>query len=296
MGGMTTPQWPQYSPDHDPTTPQPSPYAPQWPDAFAYAPSARPDYTMRRDLPVAAWIMLALVIAGFLAGLIWHAVSPKPAVLEGADGAFQLPPDTDKNYFGAEAYYFLITAAAGLLSGLGAWVAGRRRGPVVAVGLAIGAVVAGLVARATGEAQTTNATLVGACGRDSGFDNICQVYDGHLQLRVVGLVLTWAITALAVFLTLSFFAGRPPRTARAAAVWGAGPADSYGQQGYYGQQGSDGERGYGEQGYGHREPGWAVGSWPDPVNPTGDRAPGQPPQQSWPPAAPPAPGWPPPPQ
>lgn len=273
MGGMTTPQWPQYSPDHDPTAPQQSPYALglHWPGAFGHPHTARPDYTVRKDLPIGAWIVLTLVIAGALAGLIWHGVSPKPDVLEGAGGSFQLPADTDKNYFGAEAYYFLITAAAGLLSGVGAWVVGRRRGPVIAAALAVGAAAAGLVARAVGEAQTTNATLARSCGRDAGFDTICEVYDGHLQLRVAGLVLTWAITALAVFLTLSFFADKPPR-AVAAATWQLPPPHIYGPQDYD----------------------WSVGSWPDPVNPTADRPPDPPPlpPPPWPPAAPAT--WPPP--
>lgn len=183
--------------------------APQWHDLLAQPTRSRPDYGIRRDLPLAALIVVVVAIAGVASGFIWHAVSARPRFLEGAGGTFQLPADTDKNYFGAEATFFAVTAAAGLVSGIATWSLGRRRGPAIAVGLALASVAAGLVTRAVGEAQVTNATLAHACGHDKGFDGICAVYNGHLELRVAGLTLTWAIMSLAVFFTLSAIAGRP---------------------------------------------------------------------------------------
>lgn len=275
---MTTSPWPQHSPDPDPAIASPYQGAPSASDWYGGPQlSKRPDYGIRQALPVAAWIVLALVVAGVLGGLVWHAISPRPDVLEGAGGSFQLPADTDKNYFGAEASFLLVTTVAGMLSGFGAWTVGRRRGPAVATALAFGSVIAGLIARAVGEAQSTNATLVRSCGNDAGFDSICQIYDGHLKLRVVGLVLMWAITALAMFLTLSFFSDRPAREDSAPPTWVAYQPLQDAPHQFAPTSGTS----------------WAVGSWPDPIDPTAGPGPVPAPSApAWPPAPP---AWPPPP-
>jgi hypothetical protein len=225
-------QWPPpHSPDFEPPAPLPATtfppapgYSPIQPplsyDPTQANPPARPDYGIRRDFPVAALIVVLLAIAGVACGFLWHAVSARPHVIEGTNGSFQLPADTDKNYFGAEAAFLAVTAAAGVLAGIAVWTAGRRRGPAIVVALAIGSVAGGIVARAVGEAQQTNARLAHACGKDAGFDAICRVYDGHLHLRAPGLMLTWAVVSMAVFLIASLIAdrGRVPARLRPTAT------------------------------------------------------------------------------
>lgn len=201
---MTSP-WPPASPEFDPQA-----YSP-WQHGLDRAPRSRADYGVRRDLGFAVLIVAALALTGIGVGFLWHAVSARPLVIESAGGGLGLPADTDKNYFGAEASFFAVTAIGGFVSGILAWFFGRRRGPAVAVAIAIGSVAAGLLVRAVGEGLPTNATLAKVCGHDPGYDSICAVYNGHLQLRVVGLTLTWAITSLAVFLTLSAIGGRTQR-------------------------------------------------------------------------------------
>jgi hypothetical protein len=234
MVGMTSP-WPPPSPDFDAapsmppapdvpgmTAPAPAPAYPwsapayQWPAApmpwgatAGYSPPPRPDYGVRRDLPLAALIVVALALVGVACGVLWHAISPRPLVVEGPDGSFQLLADADKSYFGAEAAFLGVTAAAGLLAGLVVWQLGRRRGPAIAAALAMGSAAGGVAARLVGEARETNATLARACGVDAGYDAICEVYRGHLHLRIPGLMLTSAIVALAVFLALSLVVDRP---------------------------------------------------------------------------------------
>jgi hypothetical protein len=218
MDGMTS-SWPPRSPDFDATAMQAQPSggawpmaSPQWYDAAGQSAQARPDYGVRRDLRLAIFIVAALAVAGVLSGFVWHAVSARPQFAVGAGGSISWPADKDKNYFGAEAAFFAVTAAAGLVSGLSAWTAGRRRGPAVAVALALGSVAAGAITRAVGESQPTNAMLARACGQhDNGLEGICSVYNGHLELRALGLTLTWALISLAVFLTLSMIVDRPPR-------------------------------------------------------------------------------------
>jgi hypothetical protein len=217
--------WPPYPPDFDRGSTTPTAPTDQWPTqqppwdhSSAGTTLARPDYGVRADLARATAFVIALAVAGVLCGFLWHAVSARPHVIEGPGGSFQLPADTDKNYFGAEASFLAVTAGAGLLSGLVVWRLGRGRGPAVAVALALGSAAGGLVARAVGEAQPTNATLVAACGHDKGYDAICSVYNGHLHLRIAGLTLTWAIVSMAVFLALTMITDR---AARRTATWPA---------------------------------------------------------------------------
>ncbi|MEP7055774.1 MAG: hypothetical protein ABI912_11050 [Actinomycetota bacterium] len=208
--------WPPPPSDYYGSTP-----SGQWPTQQAswdYDPAgnltARPDYGLRRDLALAVFIIAVLAIAGVFSGLLWHAVSARPHVIEGPGGAFQLPADTDKNYFGAEAAFLAVTGVAGLVSGLLAWFAGHRRGPAIPVALGIGSAAAGIIARVVGQAAVTNATLDKACGKDKGFDGICAVYNGHLHLRIAGLTLVWAILSITVFLSLSLMTGRAQRSQR----------------------------------------------------------------------------------
>jgi hypothetical protein len=204
---MTSP-WPPYSPDFDAAPPQPPM---PWSSPQTLAPAQRPDYGIRRDLGLAVLVIVTLAVAGVVCGFLWHAISPRPHVIEGAGGSFQLPADTDKNYFGAEASFLALAAAAGLLAGVLVWRLGRGRGPAIAVALALGSAAGGLIARLVGESQHTNETLARACGSDPSYDAICQVYDGHLHLRVASLTLAWAIVALASFLALSLIVDREPR-------------------------------------------------------------------------------------
>jgi hypothetical protein len=200
--------WPAYQPQQ----PHPPQYAP-WPGYFT--PPPRVDYGVRRDLPVGAAIVLMFALIGVPVGMLWHSVSARPAAVESADGGFQLPADVDKNYFGTDAAFFAITAAAGVVTGAAAWAATRNRGPVVPAAVAVGGVVASVVARAAGERPVTNATLARVCGVDHSYDTICQVYDGHLHVRAVSVMAAWALTAVAAHLVLTAVDSRRPAASSA---------------------------------------------------------------------------------
>lgn len=186
-------------------------YAP-WPGYTA--PPPRESYGVVRDLPVVAALVLLVALFGIPAGLLWHQVSAKPAVFESADGGFALPADVDKNYFGTEAAFLAVTAAAGVATGALAWAATRGRGPAVPVGVAAGGILASLVARVVGERPVINATLASKCGVDPGYDSICTVYDGHLRLRSISVLVAWALTAVAVHLILTAVVDRRHRSAQ----------------------------------------------------------------------------------
>jgi uncharacterized membrane protein len=171
-------------------------------------PKPQDAYGVRTGLPVAAFILVTLAVAGVLAGFVWHGMSARPHLIEGPGGSVQLPADTDKNYFGADAAFFAVAGVAGIVTGALAWTAGRRRGPVIPAAVALGSLAAGLLMRAVGEALVTSQLLARNCGHDVGFAGICSLYDGHLRLRALGLTLTWAIAALAVFAAMTALTDR----------------------------------------------------------------------------------------
>jgi hypothetical protein len=197
-------------------------------------PPPRESFGVLRDLPVVAAIVLLVAMLGVPAGLLWHQVSAKPAVLESANGDFELLANVDKNYFGTDAAFLGITAFAGLATGAVAWAATRRRGPAVPVGIAAAGLVGSVVARAVGERPVINATLDRACGVEAGYDAICAVYDGHLRVRSLSVLVGWALTAVAVHLVLTAVVDRrqqqhlPPPSAPWAGWYNPGPPGSNG--------------------------------------------------------------------
>jgi len=87
------------------------------------------------------------VLLGALAGLIWGALAPRVRLQEfAAGGAYQVNAESS-GYIAADAWYCVITAVSGLITGLaGYWLLVRRSGWPAAFGLVLGAVAAGYTA------------------------------------------------------------------------------------------------------------------------------------------------------
>jgi hypothetical protein len=91
-------------------------------------------------------------VLGIPAGLIWGEVAPRALLQEIARGEAQLVNVETNAFIGADAWFCLITAAGGLLTGLlGYRLLVRRSGAAATAGLVLGAVAAALVALWTGE-------------------------------------------------------------------------------------------------------------------------------------------------
>ncbi len=91
-------------------------------------------------------------VLGIPAGLIWGEVAPRALLQEIARGQAQLVNAETNAFIGADAWFCLITAAGGLLTGLlGYRLLVRRSGAAATAGLVLGAVAATLVALWTGE-------------------------------------------------------------------------------------------------------------------------------------------------
>jgi hypothetical protein len=91
-------------------------------------------------------------VLGIVAGLVWAAVAPRALLQEVARGEAQVVNAETSAFIVADAWFCLITAVGGLISGvLGYRVLVRRAGWAATAGLVLGAVAAALLAMWVGE-------------------------------------------------------------------------------------------------------------------------------------------------
>ena len=91
--------------------------------------------------------MAGSAVLGLAAGLIWAVVAPRPLLQEIARGEAELVNVETTAFIVADAWFALITAVCGLITGiLGHRILVRRAGPAATAGLVLGAVVGALLA------------------------------------------------------------------------------------------------------------------------------------------------------
>ena len=91
-------------------------------------------------------------VLGIAAGLVWAAVAPRPLLQEVARGEAQVVNPETSAFIVADAWFCLIVAVGGLVTGvLGYRLLVRRAGWVATAGLVLGAVAAALLALWVGE-------------------------------------------------------------------------------------------------------------------------------------------------
>lgn len=100
--------------------------------------------------------MLAVIAGtaalGVAAGYGWAAVAPRPLLVMTGHGTANLVSAETSAFIGADAAFCLIALAGGALSGwLGYMFGVRRHGPLPMVGVLLGALAAGYLARWTGD-------------------------------------------------------------------------------------------------------------------------------------------------
>jgi hypothetical protein len=194
-------QWPPSAPPQVPAPPPGPPQLPTLPPWATVPPAAgvppapppappSPPWVTRRELRAAGLAVLALVLVGVLAGLLWQAWTVRT---QGFDiGSGVIVPDETEGWIGADAHFAIITGIVGVAAGLLAWRWRTVRGPAMVAALAVGGVLGSLVA--------------GWVGHLTGGGNHTVVADTNLvkqlplSVHMTGLFLVQAIAALVVYL------------------------------------------------------------------------------------------------
>ncbi|MDT4936188.1 MAG: hypothetical protein QOK11_4080 [Pseudonocardiales bacterium] len=118
-------------PPVSPVRPAAEPFWPEPPRRGAFR------WAGREELRVAAYLVLALVVAGAVLGVLWQWWSPPgPAGFVLAPHAVQ--PDETESWVAADGRFAVLCGGTGLVAGLLIWFHRASRGPAVAAGLVVG--------------------------------------------------------------------------------------------------------------------------------------------------------------
>jgi hypothetical protein len=137
---------------------------------------------------------LFLAFAGAVAGLIWHAVSPKLSVAQLA----QSSDATFRAHIGSDAWFLLITVLVAILSATVLCVIVRRPGPGAAVALGAGGLLAAFVADRVGYVaeRPTSTSALHALGLHPHGGLLQDLVD--FKVRATGVMVGWPLASLAV--------------------------------------------------------------------------------------------------
>ncbi|MFD1831973.1 ABC transporter permease [Streptomyces desertarenae] len=176
-----------------------------------------------REAADALRVAAVLTAAGVVLGLLWLWLAPRvPVVSDGT--AVYLRNSEGEEAAGADGTFVLLALGFGALSGAAVFLARRRGGVGVAIGLAAGAVLGSVLAWRLGVWLGPGQDLA-ARAEEAGEG---EVFDGPLGLRAKGALLVWPFAALAAHLALTgMFGPRDPAPEEAARPvhpgWGPAP-------------------------------------------------------------------------
>ena len=145
------------------------------------------------EVPSAILLGLYTILLGSAAGLVWAAVAPKlsvPALAAGSDATFRAQ-------VGADAWFLLVGGLAGVVCALMAVAMVGEPGPEATAALAVGGMVAALVADRIGYLSERGATshalrVLGAHPDGSLISEI------DFRIRALGVLTAWPLASLAV--------------------------------------------------------------------------------------------------
>ncbi|MGW0733390.1 hypothetical protein [Streptomyces sp. NPDC002851] len=165
---------------------------------------AGPD--MKTEMREAVVIAVAVTVSGVLLGLLWAWLAPRVPLISDGEAVF-LKETEGEQAIGGDGTFILLALGLGALSGLAVFLWRRRGGVPLVVGLAVGGLLASVLAWRLGLYLGPGGDVVArakAAGEGVPFD-------APLDLRVKGALLAWPIAASAVHLGLTaLFAPRDP--------------------------------------------------------------------------------------
>jgi hypothetical protein len=150
----------------------------------------------RRDLSAAMIVVLASLPLGALMGLVWERVAPKAHWMVQGGGAV-LGELEQSDFVAADGWFAVLGAAAGLLCGTIAFVLFRTRPRMLPIGLAAGGILGSLIAWQVGQALGPGPIDSHRAAPDGA------TFDGPLDLRAHGVLLSWPLAALLAVLVLT---------------------------------------------------------------------------------------------
>ncbi|MFI6940992.1 hypothetical protein ACIBI4_17090 [Streptomyces sp. NPDC050418] len=218
---MTAPLTPPQKPHHDqPEDPWQVP--PQGP-----APAADAGPGMAAELRDAVLIVVGLALCGVILGVLWAWLAPHVPLV--SDGKAVFLDDTEgEQAIGAEGTFILLALACGAVTGALVFLLRRHGGIPLVVALAVGGVLASVVAWRLGLVFGPGDDVV-ARAKEAGKG---VPFDAPLELNAKGALIAWPIAALAVHLALTaLFGPRDPEPQPAYGKWDApqpAPKDGYG--------------------------------------------------------------------
>ncbi|MDQ8701536.1 hypothetical protein RCO28_03390 [Streptomyces sp. LHD-70] len=197
---MTAPHTPPHQPSaHDPWgTPPSHDAAPPVPEDDGPG--------LQRELIQAALVAVVLTVSGALLGLLWGQLAPRVPLVADEKAVF-LKEIEGEQAIGADGTFILLALGFGLVSGIVVFLLRRRGGVPLVVGLALGGLLASVVAWRLGLLLGPGDDVV-ARAKEVGPG---VAFDAPLELNSLGSLLAWPIAALAVHLGLTaLFGPRDP--------------------------------------------------------------------------------------
>ncbi|MFI1850039.1 DUF2567 domain-containing protein [Streptomyces sp. NPDC020480] len=193
---------------------------PSAPDHSGPGPSApdqsEPGPELRAELVQAALVAIGVAVSGVLLGLVWLWLAPRVPLVWIGDKIY--PKDAEgEQAMGADAVFALWALAFGAVSAAVVFWFFRRGGIALVVGLAIGGVLASVIAWRLGVWLGPESSIEAharAVGRGMSFDS-------PLKLGAKGALLAWSLAAMAVHLGLTALFG--PRDEEPAELGPQGP-------------------------------------------------------------------------
>jgi hypothetical protein len=158
----------------------------------------------QEDVVPALGVAVGCVLLGAPVGLLWSALAPRLRISFDQGGPVAPGIESTKAFIGADGSYLLLVLAAGVLCGALAWVFARRSGPWTVVALAVGGVLAALVAARVGVVPGSHDAIVALRQGKAGHPPV-DLYLGRLHgdsphLRAGWAAVGWPVGALAAFL------------------------------------------------------------------------------------------------
>ncbi|MEU7042438.1 hypothetical protein AB0A77_15420 [Streptomyces varsoviensis] len=161
---------------------------------------------LARELRQAAVVAVAVAVAGVLLGLLWLWLAPRMPLVSDERAVYLKDPEGEQA-IGMDGTFVLLALGFGVLSSAVVFWLRRRGGIALVIGLAIGGLLASVIAWRLGIWFGPDTDIV-AAARSAGKG---VVFDAPLKLSAKGALLAWPFAAMVVHLVLTaLFGPRDP--------------------------------------------------------------------------------------